>query len=591
MRKLGCLEATCVLVAFSVASVVAAPAQTLTTLVDFNGTNGSSPSFSALVQGADDNFYGTTLAGGLGGRGTVFSISSSYELTTLWSFLGPYDGMMPESGLVLGHDGNFYGTTSLLGSHGRGTVFKITSDSELTPLYSFSGPDGADPQGALVLASDGNFYGTTRNGGTDNNCFNGCGTVFKISPLPPYTLTTLHSFSYLSGHYPVGALVQGIDGNLYGTTGGDGVFGSAMAFKISLQSPYTLTPLHVFNYYNDGDFPNGGLVQAADTNFYGTAEYGGSSSNCSFDRCGTVFKMTPDGQLTLMHSFAGTDGGVPVGPLVLATDGTLYGTTEEGGSGLNCMGGCGTVFQISPELPYSLTTLYNFDSADGANPNSGLVQVTSAEFYGTTAEGGSGGNCMGGCGTIFSLALPPVTLSVSKTGNGTVISGDEYIYCGDVCSYQYIHGTHVELTAIPAPGYTFSSWTGCDNVNGYYCYVAMAAAKNITASFAADNNIILTSLTFKPSYVKGGELSAGRLTLSGPAPSGGLGVALSSDHPGVAHVPSFVIVPGGKSSVQFAVYTLPVTSNITVTITATAGASHVSGTLMVGTSLFPPTIR
>ncbi len=580
MRKLVLGAMVCGLIAFWATAGLVSEAQTLTTLVDFNGTNGSSPSFSALVQGTDGNFYGTTVDGGLGGRGTVFRMSSSNQLTTLWSFLGPYDGINPRGGLVQGSDGNFYGTTSLLGTHGRGTVFKITRDGMLTPLYSFSGSDGAYPESTLVLARDGNFYGTTRNGGTDNNCFNGCGTIFRITPAG--VLTTLHSFSYISGHYPVGALVQAIDGNLYGTTNGDGFFGSDMAFKISIQPPYTLTPLHVFDFYSDGGFPNGGLVQAADGYFYGTAEYGGSSSNCSFDRCGTVFKMTPDGQLTPMHSFAGTDGGVPIGPLVLATDGTLYGTTEEGGTGLNCTEGCGTVFQIIPESPYTLTTLYNFDSADGANPNSGLLQVTSPEFYGTTAAGGSGGNCMGGCGTIFSLSLPPVTLSVSKTGNGTVISGDGYIYCGEMCSYLYIHGTRVGLVAVPAPGYTFSNWTGCDNVQGDVCVVAMSSARDVTATFDA-TQITLTSLTFKPSYVKGGQLSAGTLTLSGPAPSGGLGVALSSDHPNVAHPPSLVLVPGGKSSIVFGVNTFPVKTNTTVMITATAGASQVSGTLTVGT--------
>jgi hypothetical protein len=128
-------------------------------------------------------------------------------------------------------------------------------------------------------------------------------------------------------------------------------------------------------------------------------------------------------------------------------------------------------------------------------------------------------------------------------------------------------------------------------VNGSYCSLTVSSARNVTATFTSVNNLILTSLTFKPSYVKGGQLSAGTLTLNGSAPPGGLGVALSSNHPGVAHSPSFVMVPGGKSSVQFAVNTFPVKTNTTVTITATAGTSHISGTLTVGTTSLPPSLK
>jgi len=147
------------------------------------------------------------------------------------------------------------------------------------------------------------------------------------------------------------------------------------------------------------------------------------------------------------------------------------------------------------------------------------------------------------------------------------------------------------LSAIPAPGYTFGGWTGCDKVNGSYCSVTMTSAKDVTAIFNSVTDISLTALSFQPTYVRGGRLSAGTLTLSGPAPPGGLSVALSSDHPRVAHPPSFVIVPANKASVQFAVYTFPVKNNIIVTITATAGASHVSGTLMVGTTFDMPAIK
>jgi hypothetical protein len=131
---------------------------------------------------------------------------------------------------------------------------------------------------------------------------------------------------------------------------------------------------------------------------------------------------------------------------------------------------------------------------------------------------------------------------------------------------------------------------GCDNANGSYCSVTMTNPKTVTATFGVAN-VTLAALTFKPTYVKGGQLSAGTLTLTGQAPQGGVTVALSSDHPGVAHPPSFVFVPGGHSAASFAVNTFPVKSNTTAHITAKAGASQVSGMLTVGTTALPPSAK
>jgi len=215
-----------------------------------------------------------------------------------------------------------------------------------------------------------------------------------------------------------------------------------------------------------------------------------------------------------------------------------------------------TYWALNGEDPYGLLD-YNYDS----NPVSGLKQqmLTTIQFN--------------------------LRLSVAKSGSGIITSGDGHIYCGALCSYPYPTGTQVGLAAIPAPGYTFTGWTGCDNVNGSYCYVTMTQAKNVTATFIPAN-VTLTSLTFKPTYVRGGQLSSGTVTLSAPAPNGGVAVGLSSDHPGVAHPPSFVVVPGGKTSVSFAVNTFPVKMNTPVMIMANAGSSQVSGMLTVGTSFF-----
>ena len=167
---------------------------------------------AGLVQGSDGNFYGTTYVGGANGDGTVFKTTPSGTLTTLYSFAGS-DGDTPVAGLVQSRDGNFYGTTSAGGVNDGGTVFKITPSGTLTTLYSFAGngSDGANPFAELVQGSDGNFYGTTLSGGENND-----GTVFKITPSG--TLTTLYSFAGSDGDQAYAGLVQGSDGNFYGTT-------------------------------------------------------------------------------------------------------------------------------------------------------------------------------------------------------------------------------------------------------------------------------------------------------------------------------------------------------------------------------------
>ncbi len=166
------------LLSYCVATAAAASAQNLTTLLSFDGTNGTNPYFETLVLGADGNLYGTTNEGGSNNEGTVFQVNpSTGTLTTLHNFAGaPNDGRNPGAGLVLAKDGNFYGTTTGGGANTWGTVFKITPGGTLTLLHSFAVTDGSQPWSGLVQGSDGNFYGTTTFGGT-----NQIGTVFKIT--------------------------------------------------------------------------------------------------------------------------------------------------------------------------------------------------------------------------------------------------------------------------------------------------------------------------------------------------------------------------------------------------------------------------
>ena len=353
-------------------------AQTLTTLANFTGTNGANPYFAPLVQGRDGNLYGTTSAGGAHRHGTVFKVTPTGTLTTLYSFCAQSrcaDGSAPFAGLLLGSDGNFYGTTESGGANGEGSVFKITPRGRLTTLHSFNIQDGSNPYAALIQATDGNFYGTTQSGGTYL-----LGTVFKITPHG--VLTTLHSFNSADGSSPEAALLQAADGNFYSTTYNGGSAESyGTVFKITPAG--ALTTLHIFDE-SEGKGLVAGLVGTSDGNFYGTAGQGGANGY------GTVFTITPEGALTTLHSFNATDGATPTA-LVLATDGNFYGTTISGGANID-----GTIFEITPQGAF--TTLHAFDGSDGADPFAGLVQAASGAFYGTTMFGGSRNY-----GTVFLL--------------------------------------------------------------------------------------------------------------------------------------------------------------------------------------------
>lgn len=389
---------------FFLVAATHSPAQTVTTLATFDGTNGLHPEYSRVIEASDGNFYGTTAGGGLYSQGTFFQLTPAGTLTTLYSFCAQTnctDGAAPLYGVIHGSDGNFYGTTNLGGASNQGTVFRITTTGALTALYNFCSQanctDGAAPYGALIQATDGNFYGTTAHGGLNaNGTSNTGGTVFKITS--GGVLTTLHNFctqtSCTDGSVPQAGLVQGKDGNFYGTTLSGGVKGSGTVFKITPAGAMT----RLYSYCSktnctDGDAPEGPLVQASNGAFYGTTSARGANGT------GTVFEITTLGVLTTLHTFP-TGGGQPFGGLIQAKDGFLYGTASAGGANA-----AGTIFKIS--LTGVHTTVYDFcalgqpDCADGAVPWATLVQAKGGMLYGTTDMGGASQN-----GTVFSLLIP-----------------------------------------------------------------------------------------------------------------------------------------------------------------------------------------
>jgi uncharacterized repeat protein (TIGR03803 family) len=366
-----------------------------TSLYSFTGTNDGATPYAELVQGSDGYFYGTTEGGGTNGLGTVFKIGANGELTSLYSFTGTNDGAYPEAGLVQGSDGSFYGTTEFGGTSSAGTVFQISTNGAFTSLCSFGATwgVGANPVAGLVQGSGGNFYGTTEEGG------GGYGTVFKISTNG--VLTSLYDFisGGSDGVHPYAGLVQGSDGNFYGTTREGGTYGGyGTVFKISTNG--VLTTLHFFGH-GDGVWPQAGLVLGSDGYFYGTTEgaVGGY---------GTVFKISTNGVLTTLRSIVGTQ---LKAELVQGSDGKFYGTTYGGGTS-----NAGTVFQISTNGAF--TSLYSFTGGtDGAYPEAGLVQGSDGSFYGTTQNGGTNN-----LGTVFRLTILPPQLTITVSGANVILS-------------------------------------------------------------------------------------------------------------------------------------------------------------------------
>jgi uncharacterized repeat protein (TIGR03803 family) len=399
----------------------------------------------------------------------VFRISPSGPYTILYSFVGPLTGPEFPNGLVQGSDGNFYGTTEEGGTNNYGTVFRISPSGTYTNLHNFAGypTDGDGPHAGLVQGSDGNFYGTTAGGGTSTNCgSDGCGTVFRISPSG--TETALYSFvGYpTDGEYPYAGLVQGSDGNFYGTTYAGGTNGVGTVFRISPSGNETI--LHSFaGYPNDGQNPQAGLVQGSDGNFYGTTRAGGTN------HWGTVFRISPSGTETNLHSFVGSpDGKFPYAGLVQGSDGNFYGTTEEGGTN-----NYGTVFRISPSG--TETNLHSFVGypTDGRYPYGGLVQGSDGNFYGTTLSGGEGGN-----GTVFKLTVPlspppyPINQITGIQLAGTNVVFDVVSIAGETYQLQYRNSltsgswSNVPVSVTNSIGsiLTLTNFAGANQPQGFY---------------------------------------------------------------------------------------------------------------------------
>jgi uncharacterized repeat protein (TIGR03803 family) len=361
--------------------------------------NGELPIAGLTNVGA--TLYGTASNGGVrrchqrGGCGTFFSITPKGTEKLLYAFTAR-TGIAPESRLI-DVKGTMYGTAHQGGAGARGSVYSITTSGSAAVLYSFLGAgDGAYPDAGVVNV-DGTFYGTTTSGGARNNG----GTAYSVTSSGVHTV--LHKFKGGAGGYdPEGGLID-IKGTLYGTTsyGGAGCSNSSGCGTFySMTTSGKVTVLYRFAGGADGWNPGGNLLDVNGT-LYGTTAFGGGTGCSSSLGCGTVYSVTTGGKEKVLYRFAGgSDGARPAAGLV-DLNGTLYGTTPEGGDDGCGLYGCGTVYSLSDSGAESV--LYSFTGGTDGNAPLAPLTLLKGTLYGTTLGGGDpqkGQNC---CGTVFAL--------------------------------------------------------------------------------------------------------------------------------------------------------------------------------------------
>jgi len=368
------------------------------------GGKGAFPNGIVAIPGTLDQFIGTTSSGGRGGAGTVFTVDQNGKLEVLHSFAqGSVNGEYPHAPVISDGEGGWYGTTEEGGIPHFGNVFRIDGAGKYSTIYSFAGgTDGVGPVASLIRDGSGNLYGTTPFGGSKANCeqsFAGCGTVFKVAP--DGSETVLWRFQGgADGAEPLSELVADSAGNFYGTTTQGGgysdkfyQYGCGTVFKLTPQGQESI--LYAFKCGTDGAAPEGGLLMDHSGNLYGTTR----SEGCANSFCGTVFKLTPDGEEIILYTFSGDQGVSPLATLTADPKGNLYGTAWQGG-----VYGGGSVFEITADGMEIDLHEFKGGRHDGSYPRSRLVLDGQGNLFGTTTQGGEGNECrnqISTCGTIF----------------------------------------------------------------------------------------------------------------------------------------------------------------------------------------------
>jgi uncharacterized repeat protein (TIGR03803 family) len=371
------------------------------------GADGSHPNGS-LISDSAGNLYGTSAEGGTNNYGTVFKLSRSANRGWIENAIHSFnntDGAHPEGGLIFDSLGNLYGTTSMGGSFGIGTVFELSPGPHGSwtekVLHSLQGTDGAYPYGGLAFDAQGNLYGTTYQGGQySQQCYYGCGSVFEVSPIGngQWTGKGIHIFNGNDGSAPFSTPVFDAAGNLYGTTTGFNSKNPGNVFQLTPNGSGNWTESVLYNFTGqNGDQPYAGLVFDSAGSLYGTTYQGGTAGFA-----GTVFKLTPDGNgkwtETLLHSFNNSDGSFVYAGVVFDSAGNLWGATSGYGPDV------GSIYKLAPngDGTWSITVLHTFNDIQ---VNGGVAFDAAGNAYSTSYEGGDLSGCGGtGCGMVFQVA-------------------------------------------------------------------------------------------------------------------------------------------------------------------------------------------
>jgi len=538
--------------------------------------SGSSPTVS-LIETADGTLYGVSSRGGPASTGTLFKTKqdgSGYAV--LWTFSSTGgDAATPQSGLAAARDGTFFGTTTAGGQNGHGAIYQLNPDATGYHLVFSFGSDtngGTAPGGLLLHASDLALYGTTSSGAAPGQG-NG-GTIFKINP-DGSGHKVLHNFGRDTngmilpndGNSPQSILVEGADGSLYGTTpyGGSNSLNGGIVYKLD-KSGANYSILHYFGATNDGSTASGALLQGSDHLLYGTTGQGGTNSTLFGG--GVLFKISTNGTgYAILHHFGATGDGLNARALIEDPDGFLYGTTNDGGTNSGISGG-GTLFKIAKDgskyqvlhhfgagnegtRPTSLvetngtlygtctsggtgqggtlfqiqtdgsgySTLYNFyvsSTADGRNPSPGLALGTNGSLFGATT---SGGNSLG---TVFAMLSssnqhsnhPPIVANAIPNQVAAYNILFTYTFAANTFT-DPDPGQVLTYTAMNLPqGIQFNSasrtFSGTSTNPGTY-NVSVVATDNGLPPLSATNSF---SLTVRPSPLAASTMVGGGLLLS-----------------------------------------------------------------------------
>lgn len=376
-----------------------ADARKLSVLYEFHQKSGYWPG-GALAIDTQGNVYGTAVAGGKSGGGTIFEIKSGQE-RRLYS-LGQ-DAASPAGGLILDSQNNLYGTTTSGGLNDNGTVFELTAGGTFTVLYKFGeGTDGDNPASNLLL-QNGQLLGTTAHGGNRADCQGGCGTVFAVSQ-DGSSEQVLYAFQGgKDGFDPTAGLISDGKGDFFGTTegGGGACSGAYCGTVFELTSDGKEKVLHRFEGYPDGEQPAGGVVTDAQGSLFGVTFLGGAGNS------GALYKIASDGTESILYSFSNfADGAYPEGGLMIDNMGNLYGTTTAGGGGCKVVGhglGCGTVYEVAPDGTERVLArlVHRHDPHFPASP---LAMDSKGILYGAGISGGKRTRfCPLGCGVFFEI--------------------------------------------------------------------------------------------------------------------------------------------------------------------------------------------